>query len=182
MSDINSRRGSDPMTVCANDLALGDLTLCLSDAFGIADVQRLAGADVVKLKRYWMGVVSTVGAATRYLVGVQPVADAARPFIRLAIHALTIARLQQPRLPPCFHLLSGKATARPSSFSTHVRAELCRSLGRERVAALAAGERLRGGLIPWRHEGSVPSVAFPCKPDIFDATYEPASPPPDTGG
>ena len=23
---------------------------------------------------------------------------------------------------------------------------------------------------------------YPCKPDIFDATYEPASPPPDTGG
>lgn len=172
MSNVHPSGRPDPMTIGANHFALRNLPLGLRDALGVADVQRLAGSDMVELQRHGVGAIATIYASALQLVAIQPVANAGRALIRLPINGLPMSRLRKSRLPPRFHLLWRKLATWASPFTALIRTEFRRALGRKRARAMAANERTGGGSIPRRHEGLVPSVAYPCKPDIFAATYE----------
>jgi hypothetical protein len=163
---------SDTMAVGTNDFTLSDLGLSLGNAFCIADVQLLACSDVVKVKRNRVPFKPAVGASLLKLVGIKPIPHLARPLIGLMVDLLAVARRLQPTLPPHLHLLRCKLSFWARPLSTLVRAEPCRTLGFKASSTLDAGEVSRQRLGPWGHVDQVPSVAFPCKPDIFALTYE----------
>lgn len=173
MSDRHSLRCPDPMAICADDLTLRDLALCGGNALGVADVHRLVVADVVEVHCYRMGPVAAVGAAVFHLIGVKPVSDCHRPFVGKAVLTLPVSRLLKALLAPLagFFRIVGALGAGPLSASHGAKTGF--ALGRERQPAGGAGELAGCGVFPRRYKQMLPEMFYPCKPDIFEATYEP---------
>lgn len=174
MPNSNTRSRPYAMAIGTNDFALLDFGLSLSDAFRVADVERFACSDVVEIKRNRVPFKSTIGASLLKLVSIKPVPDFDRPLVRLLVDLFAVARSLKAALAPRLHLLGGKLSFGAGSLSALVRTEPRRSLGVKGFPALSAGECSRRSLGPWGHVETVPSVACPCKPDIFEATYDPA--------
>lgn len=176
MPDRHSLRCPDPMAICADDLTFCDLALCGCDALGVADVHRLAVANVIEVQCDRMGSVSAVSAAVMDLVGVKPVANGSRPFIGKAVLSLPVSRLFQSLFAPLTSLIRLMSALGSGSFSASRRAEHGFSLRMEGNTAGGAGELAGCGVFPRRHKQMLPEMFYPCKPDIFAATYEPADP------
>lgn len=172
MPHSQSLSSSNAVAVCANHFAFDDFTFCLRNALGVADVQRLAAVNVVKFECDRVGFVPTVGTTSIQLVGIQPIANTCRAVIRLLVDHLTIAGSGQSLLPPRLHLLRSELAFWARSFPALIRTEFSRALGEKAGAAMDASKFSTGDFFPRRHPMTVPSVAFPCKPDIFAATYE----------
>lgn len=172
MPDAHTYRRSDTMAVRADHLAFGDLAFSLSNALGVADVERLAGVDVIKFKRDRVRLEPAVRASGVDFVGVQPVANARCTLVRLPVDGFTVPRGREPRFSPLLDALGRKLPLRSRTFSASVRAEPGVTLRRESSTALLTGERSKLRPIPRRHLIAVPSVGSTCKPDIFAATYD----------
>ena len=174
MPDRHTLRRSHPMAVRTDDLALGDLALCGCDALGVADVHRLAVANVIEVQRDRMGPVATVGAAVFHLIGVKPVSDCCRPFVGKAVLSLPVSRLLKALFAPLASFVRLMSALGSGSFAASRRAEPGFSLCMEGDTAGGAGELAGGGVFPRRHKQMLPAMFYPCKPDIFAATYDPA--------
>lgn len=174
MSDRHPSCRSDAVAIRANNFALLNLSLSRSDALGVTDVHGLAISSMVKVKSDRVGAVTTVCAAMRNLVGVKPISNRLCSFVCEAVYPLSIARLFQPLLSPLAGFLRFVGALWAASLTAGRRAELGFSL---RVEASAAGnaDKMAGrDIIPRRHVAIMPQMFYPCKPDIFAKTYEPA--------
>ncbi len=172
MPNAQTGYSADAMTVCTDYLAKIDFCLSLSNTFGARNINRFDRADVIKFQCGGMASKPTINAAMLKLESIQPVANARRSVVSLPIDALTVSRPFESTFAPNFDLLRSKNPLRTRSLATGIRAELRRSFGLKCASTMRACERLRTGFRPRKHGVSVPSVAYPCKPDIFDATYE----------
>lgn len=172
MPNIHSASRSDAVAIGTDYFTLRNLGLSLSDAFSVANVQRLVGADMVEIKGYGVAAITTIRAPLLDFVGIQPVADARCPFVGLLVDALSIARRIKAAVSPRLHLFWCELSLWSSALTALIRTELCGTFGFKCLCALGARELLGGNAGPWRHPSRVSSVALPCKPDIFEATYE----------
>jgi hypothetical protein len=146
----------------------------LRNAFGVAYVQGFVRMDMIKMKRGGMSVVPAVNATGRDLKFVQPSADFGSPVICDAIDFFTIAGPFQPFQSPLPSLLRRWRKPYSSAILTFRRAKLGRvALGLKRLSACLANVIRGGDGFPWRHQRMLPEMFYPCKPDIFEASYEP---------
>jgi hypothetical protein len=175
MSNAHTSGGSNAMAVRTNHFALPDFTFGLSNAFGVAHVERLTGDDMVEFERDRVSLIPAIRAPSLQFVSVKPVSDAGRSLVGLLIDHLPVAWNCKPLLAPRLYLFWRKLAFWTGSLSALVGTKPCRALGIKASSTLDAGEIPRRRLGPWGHAFTVPSVAFPCKPDIFAATYEPVS-------
>lgn len=165
----------DAVAVRAPYLAVGDLGLRLSDALAVAYVACLDIADVVEVERNGACLVATVDTADRQLVVVQPSSNGGCAFVGPSIDGLAVAGACEPSLTPRLRLLRVVRPRATAAISARIRAVAgAVSLGREshiaaHTCALGCGDRF-----PRRHVPIIPGahVVYPCKPNIFEATYE----------
>lgn len=171
MSDRHPRHGSNAMAIRTHNFTFRDLLLSLGNAFGIANVQRLAGPDVIELKRRWMGFVTAVCTPLAYFVRIQPVTNATRTIVCLAVRKLSISRPIQSYLPPNLDLFGRELAARARSLAANIRAKLRLTLSGERASEWL---HTKFRVVVWSHGGiriRYHLWSYPCKPDIFSATY-----------
>lgn len=164
-----------PMAVRTNDFTLNNLQLSLRNALGVAYVQGLAGSNMVELQSNRVRAIAAICAALPKLVGIQPIANASRALIGLTVDLLSVSMSLKSALAPRLHLLRCELSFGAVSISAPGRTEPGRSLGVKCLPALSASECFRRSLGPWGHVTRVSPVAYPCKPDIFAATYEVAT-------
>lgn len=175
MSDAHPCHGPDPMAVRADYLAFRDFSFCLRNAFGIANVNLLAAANMVKLQSGRVRSIPAVHASAFQLVSIKPSANIVGALVGPKIYARSVARLFKAPLPPSFDLLRAELSLRAAAFAALIRAKLRSALCLKAPRAVTADELLSRRVFPWRHPSKVPSVAYPCKPDIFEKTYDPVS-------
>lgn len=161
----------DRMTVRASNFALGDFRFRLTNALGGTHVHSLVG-NVIEVKRMGVAIVAAIYAACRELKGIQPASNRGRSLIGGSVHSFLVAGPLQPSSPPFLDSLFRNRRANPRSVLTKRRAELRFPLGGERYAALSAAKRPFNDGGPRFHMQIIP-LMYPCKPDIFAATYEP---------
>ena len=174
MPDRHTLRCSHTMAVRADHLALGDLAHRRRNALGVADVHRLAVANVIEVQCDRMGSVPAVSAAVLHLVGVNPVANGNRPIISKAVLPFPVSRLFQSLFTPLTRLVRLMSALGSGSLSASRRAEPGFSLCIEGNTAGGASELSGCGVFPRRHKQMLPEMFYPCKPDIFATTYEAA--------
>src|SRR3990167_1968480 len=92
------------MAISAPYLAVGDFSLRLFDALGVADVARLSAANVVKVERCCVTLVSAISAAVFELIGVKPAANRCRSLVGLSVDARPVFGISQPNLAPSLRL------------------------------------------------------------------------------
>lgn len=160
----------DRMAVRAPHLALVDLALCLRDALCSTDVVSLV-SKVVKVQRVRMSPIPAVNATRSDFECVQPSSGSGRAFIGYSIHALPVARLFKASGAPFFNALLRDGRANSGPVLTERRAKLRHSFGRKRGSTLSATKRLFNNRFPRFHMPILPDM-YPCKPDIFAATYD----------
>jgi len=165
----------DPMTVRAADFAKGDFNHRLGDGFAIADVPMLRVPDVVEVEGNRVSTVSTVNTTHADFVFIQPAANPGSAKVVPSIDPLAVSRLLESSLSPLSSLFRGWGWSwSPRAVLAACRAELSRgSLRQERLAANGTRPFSGNDAFPWRHGSMIPVMFIsPCKPDIFEATYE----------
>jgi hypothetical protein len=155
----------DRVAVRATDDALEDLALSLRDALCVTDVQSLIGLNVIEVEGSGMSAEATVNASVLQFVGVEPATDTGCTLIRFGIDARTVLRIGQASLSPCFclHRVIRSLARLPVRFEDFVGITFAPSPGR-----FALTKSLLFSVHNW-----IVTVFYPCKPDIFEATYEP---------
>ena len=167
----------DPVTVGTADDALVpfDLTLNRRDGLERRHVGRLP-LHVVNVKRSRVGGVSAVHAPVRRLVVRYPLLHHASPVV--GDRVVSRLRLRVAGAPDVVTATGGAVIrALGSGTARAERGAELRSISfrGECAAALRAGPISGGRVLPGRHISIVPvDDRYPCKPDIFAATYEPA--------
>jgi len=161
---------NDAMTIGTTHNAFGDFRLGLLNALRAADIHGLGVAvKMVKVKCAWI-VKSTINAASFRFVITDPDANAFRSGVGRSIDLLSVARLLQPVLTPLFSLLwVGLLPLWARSALAKRGAILSESFGLKLSQAMGAVVEQWGRVIVGFHGCT---VSHPCKPDIFEATYE----------
>jgi hypothetical protein len=161
---------NDAMTVGTAHGAFGDFSLSLLNALRVADIHGLGVAvKMVKVKCAWI-VKSTINATSFRFVIADPIANAFRSDVGCGIDLLSIARLLQSVLTPLFSLLwAGLLSLWTCSALTKSGAILSKSFSLKLSQAMGAVVKQWGCIIVGFH-GCI--VLHPCKPDIFEMTYE----------
>ena len=163
---------NNSMAICTSHNALGNFSLSLFNALCAADIHGLGvTVKMVKVKCAWI-VKSTINAARFRFVIADPVANAFSSGVGSGIDLLSVARLLQPVLTPLFSLLlAGLLPLWTCSALTKSGAILGKSLGLKLSQTMSAVVEQWGCVIVGFH-GCI--VSYPCKPEIFEMTYEPA--------
>ena len=165
---IQSIRPSlDCMAVGASHYAFRDFTLSLRDAFRVAHVQSLVSGDVVEVEGRRMGIETTINASSLNFVGINPSSDRRSPLVRLLIDALPIIRISKALLAPllCFDWIVWAITRAAVGLSDLLQIT--------RTPSLSSLYSMQAFFFFGEHRMIV-SLGYPCKPDIFEATYDPA--------
>jgi len=171
---------ADEVAVCASHDALGNLSLGLRDALGETHVSVFGAVDVIKLKGSVVPTVSAIYTPMGQFVCPQEVIDPLSAGTGLPIEGVPVPRKAQSVLTPilafCWIVLT---VARLTVGLTHVLGvslsppPVCLAGGFWMPLAIAAGIfSASDALVLCPHVVSIAQV--PCKPDIFEATYEPA--------
>lgn len=175
--------GLDPVAVCASHDALVALNLG-PDRFNRFELMNVRGLalHVVNIQSRVMGAVATVNASGARLEVCKPLLYELAILVGRQIHTLPIPRLLKSAFAPSLALFGGGLRALRACA---VRAEGgavfgAIPLGGERLVANNAGSLKGGRVFPGRHNSMIPDidVFYPCKPDIFEDTYEAVSEPP----
>ena len=165
------------VAVRASDDALVSLDLSFdrSNGLQLGDVCRLA-FHMVNVKCGWVRAEAAVNAAAGHLEIRYPRFDGTGTSVFDRVDSLPVARLLQSAFAPGAPLLRGRLGARwPGSTGAKRRAELCVCSLRKKIISTLRTWPSRGAcFIPGRHMPILPSrgFAYPCKPDIFKATYD----------
>lgn len=148
--------------------AFGHLFFGLGDALGVAYVQGLTRDYVVKVQRGWVSIESAITAPGRHLALVQPAANRSRSFVGGSIDALPISRSGKSRYspPPRLFRVVDSITMFTVGLLDLIRVALFPS-----TACFALANSFGISVHIW----SIP-YANPCKPDIFEATYDEVQP------
>ena len=168
---LSSLMSLDRMTVRTPHLALGDFRLCLSKALCEAHIKRLV-AEMVEVKRVRVGLVPAVHASGSDLESIEPASDGCGALIRNSVHMRSISRPFKPGGSPLFHFLLWNWRTDARSVLAQSRTELRRSFCSKCATALPAFKQRLFNSLPRFHLSILPDI-YPCKPDIFAATYEP---------
>lgn len=160
------------MTVSAPHRALFDLLLCLGDALSAAHIEGFLPAHVVKVQCAGVGE-SAVNASASRLEAAKPFPNLSSPFalaipvflsaglLRSLVIFSTVLRIVTPSFPARF-------------IPTGIRTILGRrSLRQKSGVTDDAAESSLGCISPGWHAPNVHPANHSCKPDIFEATYEP---------
>ena len=165
----------DSVAVGATDNALVAGDLCLNGGNGLErrDVRRLA-FHMVDVESCGMGAISTVDASGRHFEVGDPRLHRTRPLIRdhvVSRLGLGVGNPLPVVAPTCVGII-GAFRARPACAQR--RAVFGRApFRRERLSALRASPLGGRRVLPGRHTPMIPvDDRDPCKPDIFEATYE----------
>jgi len=165
----------DPVTVGASDLTQSDLDFGLSDALGCTDVPILEVADVIEVKRNRARVVSAVHAPRADLEGVEPSPSGYRSIVGLRVHSLAVSGSAESRFTPFLRLHRVVLTRATGSIATAIRT-VQRAISLRLKSPSTDGAPTIGfrRVLPGRHDFMIPATddIYPCKPDIFKATYE----------
>ena len=158
-----------------NTLVSRNLGFHCGDGLELRDVRSLPD-HVVNIERHRVSVVSTVDASALGFEVRDPFFDTASTSIIDAIHSLPVAGLLKSAFAPCPALFcSRRLSGRPGTARTKRRAVLgIGSLRREHVTAMRTRPVSSWRIFPGRHTSMIADRGFanPCKPDIFEATYE----------
>lgn len=169
----------DPVAVRATNDALVASNLRLDGGDGLerGDVRGFP-LHVVDVERRRMRVVSAVDAPRRDLEVRDPRLDSPSASVLYRVDTLSVAVLREPSLPPgaslggC-RLRAGGARSLSADRGAVLRG---RSLRHERLSALHAGQLGGGRVLPGRHTSMIAAHdRYPCKPDVFEVTYEPVA-------
>lgn len=163
----------DRVAVGTAHLAFGNLLLRLCDALGGTHVQCLV-RQVVKVKRVRMGVIAAIDTPSGNLEVIQPPPDGCSALVRLGVHKCSVPRLFKTCDTPLLHALLWSRRSHAGPVLAQRRTELGGPLGSEGVAALSAAKRFFNNRFPRFHMPIIPDM-YPCKPDIFEATYSRAA-------
>ena len=163
---------NDSMTICTSHNTLNNLRFCLVNAFCGADIYSFSvSVKMVKVKRTRV-IKSAINAASLRFVVANPIANAFRFGIGCGIYLLSVARLLQSVFAPLFSLLwLGLLSFWTRSALAKSGAILGKSLGFKLSQAMGAVVKQWGCVIVGFHNFI---VQYPCKPDIFELTYEAA--------
>lgn len=165
-----SLKGLDPVAVGAKNLTgmTFDLVLSRPDGLCRAEVDRFP-VHVVDVEGYGVLAVAADDASALQLVRSDPVLHLTDAGVRLGVRLLAVAGvLQSVPAPGCPIGARRDGSNWPRSVLAEGRAEACiPSPCLESGAALSADEVVS-------HVGIIVPDFYPCKPDIFAATYEPA--------
>jgi len=126
---------------------------------------------MVDVQRDRVRVVPAVDASVGDLVLREPLLDGPNSLVGRRVLRLSVPLAVQASLAPSAPLLRGRRrSGRPGSLTAQVGALPCVApTSSERAVAHLAGQFVGG------HTIMVPAdIRYPCKPDIFEATYEPA--------
>lgn len=158
-----------------NALMALDFRLDGFDRLELMDVRGLA-FHVVDVQRGGVGVVAAIGAPCARLKIGKPLLHELAVLVRRQIHAFPIPRLLKSAFAPFTSLFSGWLRALGPRATGTQRGAIFSAvpLGGERLFADNACPLNGGRIFPGRHNTMISSmdVLRPCKPDIFEQTYE----------
>lgn len=139
-----------------------DLSFDCGDGFERRDIRRFA-----------LHVVAVHAAAREFVVR-DPRLDLSCAVVRDGVDAVSVTGLGEPVFTPGAPLLGSRLRAfRTTLFPALIRAVLRLTLRLELRVALNANPLLNSNIRPWRHAEMISTDdRNPCKPDIFEATYE----------
>ena len=159
-----------------NALVTHDLRFHCGDRFKLGDIRSLPD-HVVNIERGRVSIVPTVDAPVFGLEVRDPFFYSASTSILGTIDTLPISRLFKPALPPSPALFCGWGRPRGAGAVRAKRRTVfgVGALRRKRVSALNARPVSGRSAIPGRHTSMISARGFinPCKPEIFESTYEP---------
>jgi hypothetical protein len=141
----------------------------------LVDVRCLA-FHVVNVQSRVMDAVAAVNASCARLEVRKPLLYELATLVGGHIHALPVSRLLESVFAPRLALLGGRMRSLgPRAIGAQRRAVLgAISLGDKRLTTNHADPLSGGRIFPGRHKSMILTldILYPCKPDIFDATYE----------
>jgi len=160
------------MAIGTANNAFCDFLFRLFNAFRVADVDRL-GRSVKVIKVKGTGVFeSTIDAPDICLAFAYPLSNCNSTSVCNAVDSLPVAGILKASSTPSLLLFSSWLRPwRARSVLAKITAELCLTLCEELCTAVGAGKFLLRRVIVGFHDAI---ITYPCKPDIFDATYEAA--------
>ena len=158
------------MAVCTSHNTLGNLGFGLFNALCATDIHGLlASIKMIKVKSTRV-IESAINTSRLRLVFAYPTSDDFRSGIGNSVYSLPVSRFFQPILSPLLSLLwCGLRSFWSGSALTNIRAIFSKSFGFKLRQAMGAVIKQRGRVIVGFHGSIVP---HPCKPDIFEMTYE----------
>jgi hypothetical protein len=145
--------------------AFQDLSLRLRYAFSIAHVQTFIPSDVVEVKGRWMRIETTIYTSMLDFVAIDPSANRGGSLVSLFIDVLTVLGITKALLTPrfCFGWVIDALAG-----SNIVLFDL---IGVARTPSLSGINPMFPFFLFGKHVRIVPNT-YPCKPDIFEKTYE----------
>lgn len=167
------------MAIGTTDGALRDLSLRLPNALGERQVDLLGPFNMIEVKCGVMGTEPAVGAPVLHFVDGHELLDCSTASVRLKIDPFAIRRISKARYSPRLRfggivgpLLTASALALTGAIESRI------PLRKKRIPAVFTGSLDRLEVHPRRHAMSFQSckdntTTQPCKPDIFEKTYDP---------
>ena len=150
------------MAVCAPNDAFGDLFLRLSNAFRKAHVKEFLVPNMVKVKGAWIAEPA-IGASSRSLVVAEPLPDRGGSGVGFLVNRFPVAVHSESGLAPRF-IFGWIVSIRALAF---VRVGYLFGVANPPSLSSFPPRGLLGFGI-FLHQ----TILHPCKPDIFEATYE----------
>lgn len=151
------------MAVRATHFTLLNLGTSLRYAFSKTEIQSLDSLNVVKVQS---PVVTEATINTTFIsfVITEPFTQKCRPFVSLAINVFSIFRFRQSSLPPSLNFdgIVSAFTRSTVSLLNFVRISFPPS-----TSGFSSSP-----LLLFSVHNRIISHVYPCKPDIFEATYE----------
>ena len=159
-----------------NTLVTRNLRFHCGDGLKLGDVRSLPN-HVVNIKCGGVGVIPTVDAPCFGLEVRDPFFYPACTSILDPIYSLPISRLFKPALAPSLALFCGGGLSRRACTASAKRRAVfgVGAFRHKHVSTLNARSLSGRSVVPGRHTSMISARGFtnPCKPDIFEATYEP---------
>ena len=148
------------------------------DGFNRLELMNVRGLTfhVVNIQRGVVGVITAINAPGFRFEVSKPLLDHFAVLVSREIHTFPVARLLKSILTPLASLFSSGLRALWSGATGAQRGAVfgAISLGSKHLGANNANPLSSRRIFPGRHNSMIPAmnVPYPCKPGIFEATYE----------
>lgn len=130
---------------------------------------------MIEVESGGMCIESAIATSSRDLVFVKPAANVGGALVGLSIYSFSIPWLLKPLASPFCTLFRCWLFTNPRAILTCWRAVFCRrAFSLKSLVTDSADSFSWLSVFPGWHISIIPQMfQYPCKPDIFEATYEP---------
>ncbi len=158
------------MTICASDNTLGYFKFSLNNALCITNINRLLSINMVEMQGRMMRFISAINTTVFHLIIPKPLTNTFSSIIGLLINSFPIPRFSKPILSHflVFYRVILSVPGFAIGCLNFIRISFAPPFG-SLPLSLFLMFRFHSHIIPLKN--CIVNI-YPCKPDIFEATYE----------